>query len=83
MKNTNNYNANNFASGLLFCAFVVMAVLKFARVIDWSWWIITFPIYIQLLVLLAVVVFAIVIWAIALLVSFIVGIFSKKSNNWR
>ena len=57
---------NNVASGLLFLAFVIMAVLKLLGVpyfVDASWWIITLPIWIGLALSFGMLLFGILVAA--------------------
>jgi hypothetical protein len=59
MSNSNSSSGGIGISGLLFVAFVV---LKLTNVIDWSWWWVTAPIWIPIIiaipVLLVVVIFS-------------------------
>lgn len=52
-------NKSTATSGLGFieALFLVFLVLKLTGVITWSWWIITMPVYIPIIIVLAVAVF--------------------------
>ena len=47
-------NNNNYTSGLSFSSilFLVFLVLKLTNVIDWSWWWVTAPLWIPIIIFL-------------------------------
>ena len=50
-------NNNNYTSGLSFSSilFLVFLVLKLTNVIDWSWWLVTAPLWIPIIIFLGFV----------------------------
>lgn len=58
MSNSNGNNASN--SGISFCSLlgIVFIVLKLCGVIDWSWWLVTLPLWGGLVIGIVLVLFA-------------------------
>ncbi|WP_419763219.1 hypothetical protein [Chryseobacterium arthrosphaerae] len=52
----NSNNSNSFSGGLSIVVFIVFLVLKLCKVIDWSWWWVTSPIWISISILMFIVV---------------------------
>lgn len=67
MKNKTNINIE--LGGPCFLLFLVFLVLKLTKVIAWSWWWVTAPLWIPLVLCLAIVIIVLIVAGIARLIN--------------
>ena len=61
-----------YSIGFLELLFTIFIVLKLCNVIDWSWWIVTAPMWIQLVIIV-----------VAICVAYFVGLVKDKKKKAR
>ena len=69
-RRTTHYSSHG---GSMFILFVTLLILKLTETIDWSWWIITLPLWIGLVITLIIIIIVLIIVVIAAIVSAIVN----------
>ncbi|MDV3674492.1 hypothetical protein CMU30_14005 [Elizabethkingia anophelis] len=55
---SDNNNSKNTGFGLASVLFIVFLILKLCKVIDWSWWWVTSPLWISVLIQVAILICA-------------------------
>ena len=65
----NKTNVNIELGGPCFLLFLVFLVLKLTKVITWSWWWVTAPLWIPVALLLAIVIIVLIVAGVAKLIN--------------